>query len=416
MTTPATSPDISSARFDLDADLLRGNLSGERLWCALREDWRAVLPGHPARRIAADALDIAHLPYDDAVLDAARAAQAGGQRVVLRADDPELARLVAAQLGCFDAVEAAPGGRVATLARPTRPRLPAFAEALRAMRPHQWVKNLLVFLPMILSQRFDLATFGQSLLAFVGFGLIASAVYLLNDLIDLPADRRHRTKRERPFASGRLPLAFGSRAVPLLLAAGFALAAVGGPALLGVMLLYAITTTAYSLRLKGTLGADIIVLSALYTLRIIAGAAATAIMPSMWLLSFSIFLFLSLGAVKRLAELVDLEGAAARKQAEGRAYQTEDRPVVAMIATSAGFLAVLVLALYIDSNEVRAQYAAPEFLWGIGFVLLYWVSRIVLLAHRGQVNQDPVLFALTDRVSRWIGLAVTLLFIAAVLV
>jgi len=286
-------------------------------------------------------------------------------------------------------------------------------EALRAMRPHQWVKNLLVFLPMILGHSFTFATFGWSLLAFLSFSLIASGVYLLNDLTDLGADRRHPSKHTRPFAAGRLPLALGTRLVPALFAAGLALALVGGGMLIGVMLLYAIATTAYSLWLKGVLAADIIVLAVLYTLRIIAGAAATGIAPSIWFLSFSIFIFFALGAVKRLSELVDLETEAPHAQPAGRAYSTEDRPVVAMIATTAGFIAVLLLTLYIDSSEVRAQYRAPQILWGISLVLLFWISRTVLLAHRGAVDQDPVIFALTDRVSRWSGLAVAILFIVA---
>ena len=156
-------------------------------------------------------------------------------------------------------------------------------------------------------------------------------------------------------------------------------------------------------------------LALLYTLRIIAGAAVTGIALSMWLLSFSVFLFLSLAAVKRLSELVYIETEGGRGRAAGRAYTVEDRPVIAMIATSAGFLSVLVLALYIDSPEVAAMYARPEILWGLGLGLLYWIIRTVLLAHRGLVDQDPVVFALTDRVSRLTGVFVGVIFIAAIL-
>jgi 4-hydroxybenzoate polyprenyltransferase len=414
VTDPASLPQTPPLRIGLDTELLRGNLSDEMFWSAVHKDWRVVVPGHPARASAKDALDISHLSYDDSVLDAARTARAEGRQVVLCADDPAIGEAVAAHLGCFDAVETGEDGQRATVARAPRPRLPVYAEAIRAMRPHQWVKNLLVFLPMIVGHRYDLATLGQSVLAFVSFALIASGVYLFNDLIDLPADRRHRTKHKRPFASGRLPLALGARLLPILLVSGLALAALSSLELFAVMLLYALTTTAYSLRFKGTLGADIILLAVLYTLRIIAGSTATGIELSMWLLSFSIFLFLSLAAVKRLSELVDLSGGDQRKQAEGRAYDTEDRPVVAMIATSAGFLSVLVLALYIDA-EVSGQYATPQFLWGIGLVLLYWISRVVLLAHRGLVDQDPIVFALTDRISRWVAIVSLLLFTTAVL-
>ncbi len=415
--TPPKNPDAPRAAplvVDLDADLLRGNLADEAFWAALRTDWRLALPGRDRTALAPEDLDVAHLPWDDGTLARLRAARTEGRPTVLTAESLALAEAVSAALGLFDATELRTVPAPAPRPGPTRPRGPVFAEAIRAMRPHQWVKNLLVFLPMIMSHSFTPAAFGWSLLAFVSFGLIASAVYLLNDLVDLPSDRRHATKRARPFASGRLPLALGRRLLAALLVAGLGLAALGGPGLLATMGLYAIATTAYSLRLKGTLGADIITLAGLYTLRIIAGAAATGIAPSMWLLSFSIFIFFSLGAVKRLAELVDLETNDRRTKAAGRAYVIEDRPVVAMIATSAGFIAVLVLALYIDSNDVRTQYAAPQFLWGIGLVLLFWISRTVLLAHRGLVDQDPVIFALTDRVSRWTGVAVVLLFIAAV--
>jgi len=395
---------------DLDADLLCGNLAGEVFWGAMRQDWRRALTGRmrdPSKAL----LDIAHLPYHGPTLERCRAAREAGRRVVLVTTGPAgLAEAVAQHLGCFDAVE---GGHPPR--RTTEPSRARPGDLLRAMRPHQWLKNLLVFLPLIVAHRFDVVTFGWSLLAFLSFTLIASAVYLVNDLVDLPADRRHPSKRNRPFASGQLPLAAGTLAGPALFVAGLGIAALAGVELFAVMAVYALTTTAYSLRLKGTLAADVLVLAVLYTLRIIAGAAATGIVPSMWLLSFSIFLFLSLGAVKRLAELVDIAHNGAQRRVAGRAYVIEDRPVVAMIATSAGFLAVLVLALYIDSPDVRGQYGSPGVLWGICLVLLFWVSRTVLLAHRGLVDQDPVIFALTDRASQVSGLVIAVLFVTAIL-
>ncbi|GGD46236.1 UbiA family prenyltransferase [Sinisalibacter lacisalsi] len=407
---PETGQDDTPLIVDLDADLLRGNLSAEIFWSAMRQDWARALSRRGLDQ-AADLLDIAHLPYHRPTLDRCEAARAEGRRVVLVTSGPAaLAEAVARELGCFDGAEGGHGARKPTPAGQTRA-----ADLLRAMRPHQWVKNLLVFLPLVVAHRFDALTFGWSLVAFVSFGLIASAVYLVNDLIDLPADRRHESKRNRPFASGRLPLRVGTWMAPGLFAAGLALAALSGPALFAVMALYALTTTAYSLRLKGTLAADVLVLAVLYTLRIIAGAAATGIIPSMWLLSFSIFLFLSLAAVKRVAELVDHEQNGAQRKVAGRAYVAEDRPVVAMIATSSGFLAVLVLALYIDSPDVRGQYGMPQILWGICLVLLFWVSRIVLLAYRGLVDQDPVVFALTDRTSQVTGLVTAALFVAAII-
>lgn len=403
---------------DLNADLLGGNLADEAFWAAIKQDWRSAFARRPGPRLSPDDIDVEHLPWDDETLARLAQARREGRRCILQADSAELAARVSAALGLFDETRAAPAGAQRRIQpRPTRRRGPILLETLHAMRPHQWVKNLLVFLPMLLDHRFTLSAFGWSLVAFLSFSAIASGVYLLNDLSDLAADRRHPTKRARPFAAGRLPLALGTRAVPLLFATGFVLAALGGWNLALVMLLYAVTTTAYSFRLKGLLAADVVVLAVLYTLRIIAGSAATGIAPSMWFLSFSIFIFLSLGAVKRLAELTDLVSSeadrAGQRQPAGRAYITEDRPVIAMIATSAGFVAVLVLALYMDSAEVRAQYDSPEILWGVSLIVLFWISRTVLLAHRGEVNQDPVIFALTDKVSRWAGLVTVLLVLAA---
>lgn len=413
----------------LDTDLLGGMLALEAFWSVLRDDWRALAlapaafagrPGTAAALLAGErGPDVDRLPYDPDTLEALRAARKAGRPTVLvDLDDSGLAAPVAAHLGLFDTVVSGPAeGRHAPPPRPARTGpgagMARAALVLKQMRLHQWTKNVLVFLPMLVGHAVTPANLGWSLLAFLAFGLVASAVYVLNDLIDLPADRRHPTKCDRPFAAGALPLSAGSWMLPGLLAAGLGLAALGGLGLLGVMGLYALTTTAYSLKLKGTLGADIVVLAMLYTIRIIAGAVVTGISPSIWLLSFSVFLFLSLAAVKRLSELVYIENEGGRGRASGRAYTVEDRPVVAMMATSAGFLSVLVLALYIDSPEVSGLYAAPQVLWALGLGLLYWISRTVLLAHRGQVNQDPVVFALTDPVSRITALVLALIFIVA---
>ncbi|MEZ5767062.1 MAG: UbiA family prenyltransferase [Paracoccaceae bacterium] len=415
-------------RVSLDRDLLNGTLALEAFWQALRKDWRVLryapaafagLPGTAATLLeAGDGPQIETLPYDGQVVDRLKAAQAAGQRVVMTTAGTEaFAGRVAQHLGCIDAVEMSADRTALVPVAPTGPGagLSRSLTVLRAMRPHQWVKNVLVFLPMIADHGLTPANIGWTLLAFLAFGLVASSVYVLNDLIDLPADRRHPTKCRRPFASGALPLSYGRWMLPGFLGAGLLLAALGGPGLFLVMVLYAILTTAYSMKLKGTLGADIIVLALLYTLRIIAGAAVTGIVLSMWLLSFSVFLFLSLAAVKRLSELVYIETEGGRGRAAGRAYTVEDRPVIAMIATSAGFLSVLVLALFIDSPEVSAKYARPEILWGLGLGLLFWISRTVLLAHRGLVDQDPVIFALSDRVSRLTAIFFALVFLAATL-
>ncbi len=295
-----------------------------------------------------------------------------------------------------EAAMAASGGRAVTH---LPSEAPGPATWLRALRPHQWAKNLLVFLPMLAAHQLDAITLGQSALAFVAFSLIASAIYLLNDLLDLDADRAHPRKRARPFASGALSLAQGGLAAPVLLLAGLGCAALLGLEFLAVMLGYVIVTSAYSLSLKRRLVVDICVLAGLYTLRIFAGGAATGIPLSVWLLAFSIFLFFSLAAVKRQAELVD-GAASGRSAAPGRGYQIEDLPIVAGMAIAAGYVSVLVMALYLTSPEVKALYAAPELLWGICLVLLYWISRVVMLTHRGRMHDDPVVFALRDPVSR----------------
>jgi 4-hydroxybenzoate polyprenyltransferase len=393
---------------DLDRDLLHGNLSAELFWWNLSRDVRSLRD--PRRRRVPNP---ARFPFDPEVVAACKTARAAGKRTVLTyGDHPELGAAVIRHLGCFDATEA---GTARPAGLPARRSQGGPREILRQMRPHQWVKNVLVFLPVFAAHAFTPLTILQALLAFLAFGLVASSVYTLNDLSDLDADRRHRTKRNRPFASGRLPVRYGGPMMATLLIAGFAVGALATPALVAVLALYFILTTAYSMALKGMLAVDIIVLAMLYTMRIVAGAAATGIVPSVWLLSFSIFLFLSLAAVKRLAELVELDSRGGAKAAAGRAYTVEDRPIIAMLATAAGYIAVLVLALYLDTPEVRALYDEPAALWGVGLVLLLWITRIVLLAHRGLVNEDPVVFALTDRASR-IGLvACAVLFAVAAL-
>lgn len=222
------------------------------------------------------------------------------------------------------------------------------AAYVRALRPHQWLKNVLVFLPMLAAHQLDMVTLMQSLLAFLSFSLIASSVYVVNDLLDLNADRAHPRKRFRPFAAGRIPIEHGSWMAAALFLGGLAAALPLGLLFLGVILLYYAMTTAYSLHFKRMIVMDICLLAGLYTIRIAAGGAATGIPLSVWLLAFSIFFFFSLAAVKRQAELVD---SAKRQQltAKGRGYHVDDLPVISMIAIAAGYVSVLVLALYLNS-------------------------------------------------------------------
>jgi 4-hydroxybenzoate polyprenyltransferase len=272
----------------------------------------------------------------------------------------------------------------------------------RSLRPHQWSKNLLLFLPMIAAH--DPTRLVPVLLGFVAFCLTASAVYVINDLIDLGADRAHPRKRNRPFASGELSAATGGAMAPALLICAFVIGlATGRPAFLGILALYFGMTFAYSLWLKRRLIVDVMTLAGLYTVRIIAGAAAAGVVLSPWLLGFSMFLFLSLAAVKRQAELADQINS--NRTSSGRAYEFDDLPVLRGIALSAAQASVLVLALYISSSDVQKLYSLPELLWLICPFLLYWSTRMVMKAHRGQMTDDPIVFAMTDRVSLLVILA-----------
>lgn len=277
---------------------------------------------------------------------------------------------------------------------PPAPLAPAM---LRALRPHQWLKNLLIFVPILAAHRFD-GAYISAVLAFWAFGLAASAVYLLNDLLDLGPDRAHPRKSARPIASGALPLIWAMAMIPILLVAAMALGVVLGPQFLAVLLIYLTLTTAYSLALKRQVVVDIVTLGVLYALRLVAGAAAVGAHLSLWLLAFSFFFFFALAGIKRLAELIDQRDRGAL-ETPGRGYRVTDLPVISQMATSAGFVAVLVMVLYLYSPEVMALYRSPMLLWGASLVLLYWFARVVMLTHRGKMHDDPVVFAFKDPVS-----------------
>jgi 4-hydroxybenzoate polyprenyltransferase/phosphoserine phosphatase len=275
---------------------------------------------------------------------------------------------------------------------------------VKAIRLHQWMKNLLVFVPLVMShQALNLQLVAQASIAFLAFGLCASSVYLLNDLLDLPADRRHPRKRKRPLASGSLPIKQGVVMIPLLLFAAFAISLLLPVLYSGVLLLYYIVTLAYSLLLKQLALVDVLVLAGLYTIRIIAGAAATSITPSFWLLAFSMFLFYSLALVKRYSELLPMQSATDSKIA-GRGYRPVDLEGLAQAGAASGFLSVLVLALYINSTQIIGLYSHPEGIWLLCPVLLYWINRVWLLTRRGEMHDDPVVFAIRDRRSHWLAL------------
>ena len=267
---------------------------------------------------------------------------------------------------------------------------------LLALRPHQWIKNILVFLPALAGHAFTADVLLASLIAFVTFSMVASSAYLLNDLSDLAADRSHPRKRHRPFASGAAGLTNGLMLVPLLLAASIAIAIVfADPGLVLVLVGYFALSTAYTLWIKRQLVIDLCVLAALYALRLMAGSEATAIPLSAWMLAFSVFLFLSLAAIKRQAELTDT---AERQETQviGRAYKVGSIPVVTAMGLVLGYLSVGVLALYINSAEARLLYAEPRFLGPVCPIMMFWVSRMALSAHRGAMGDDPVVFAARD--------------------
>lgn len=449
---------------DLDGTLLRSNMLFESFWSAFGRDWRspflsvAALTGGRAslkRHLAlASAVEAATLPYDAKVIAFVEAwRRSGGRTALVTAGDLGFAEAIAAHLGIFDEVHGSDGkqnlkgerkgqfleerfgrkgfvymgdaaadipvwkraAKAITVNAPaalrreaervceTTEHLVTDAKSIRpyvkALRPHQWLKNALVFLPMLAAHQWEVPAALLSLLAFACFSLVASSVYVLNDLLDLDADRAHPRKKNRPFASGSIPIAHGTWMAAGLLILGAVLAASISAQFLLAMAAYYVLTTIYSLHLKRRIVIDIFVLAGLYTARIVAGGVATGIPLSVWLLAFSVFFFLSLAAVKRQAELTDSVGRG-NLMASGRGYHVDDLPIISMIAIGAGYVAVLVMTLYINSPAVVELYAHPEALWGVCAVLLYWITRTVMVAHRGNMNDDPIVYAVTDRVSQ----------------
>jgi 4-hydroxybenzoate polyprenyltransferase len=284
---------------------------------------------------------------------------------------------------------------------------------LKALRPHHWLKNALVFLPLAAAHRLDeIGLLLQAFLAFLAFSLCASSTYLLNDLMDLPSDRRHPHKRERALASGRLPVLRALAQVPLLLAGALAVGLLLPWAFLGVLALYYMLTLSYSLRLKDMVILDVLALAGLHALRVMAGSAATGVWPSAWLVAFCVFLFFSLAMIKRYAELVvmrTIDGL----HAHARAYELEDSELLAALGGASGYLAVLVLALYI-SETANGGFGRHELIWLVCVLLLYWISYMWLMAHRARMHDDPLVFALRDHVSRILMALMAIIFIAAV--
>jgi len=448
---------------DLDGTLLRSDMLHEGAWAAVSADaraiWgslRALSKGRPALKSyyaeTAD-LDVSTLPYDDRIIERLQAwRDSGGRTALVTATDQRLAEQIASHLGLFDEVHGTTPSRnlkgdakaallqehfgqpgyiymgdsaadVPVWARATSAvsvgasrstqraleatgvpaeHLPAAADKAaalwKALRPHQWLKNALVMVPLIADQDFHLGALWATLLAFVALSLTASSGYVLNDLLDLSDDRSHPRKRNRPFACGALSARDGTLLVPVLLLLGLGVALLNSPALAFVVAIYFVSTTAYSVKLKRHNMVDICTLAFLFTLRIFAGGVAIAAPISMWLLAFSIFIFLSLAAIKRLAELTDK--ASAERAVSRRGYRVEDQGVLSQVALSSGYLAVLVFALYINEAGSDEKYGAPLLLWAVCPLILFWISRMTLVATRGEMSDDPLVYALRNRTSR----------------
>jgi 4-hydroxybenzoate polyprenyltransferase len=285
---------------------------------------------------------------------------------------------------------------------------------LRSLRIYQWLKNVLVFVPLVAAHRFnEIGLLASTCLAFVSFGLCASSVYVLNDLLDLPDDRRHPTKRHRPFASGVLPLAAGLWMIPSLLSLSIGIGLFLPRSFVTMVGIYYALTLAYSMWLKRLIVLDVIVLAALFTMRMMAGSAAVAIWPSPWLLALSMFLFTSLALVKRYAELVIMRMEHGQN-ARARGYRVSDAELLPAIGVASGVVAVLVLVLYITSGPAQLYYGRQQAIWLVCPILLFWIWYIWIIAHRGEMLDDPLVFALRDRISLSAIGAMAILMIVAI--
>lgn len=283
----------------------------------------------------------------------------------------------------------------------------------RVFRVHQWLKNLLLFVPLLAAHQIgQMQALLTVTLAFIAFSLCASAVYIVNDLLDLESDRRHPNKRYRPFAAAIVPIREGVIFALLSLIFGLGLGLMVSDAFLAWLVLYLGLTIVYTLWLKRIVLVDCLLLASLYTIRIIAGAVAVSIALSFWLLAFSIFIFLSLAFVKRYAEL-QVQAIAGNDRAPGRGYTVTDAPLVQTLGVAAGYAAVLVLALYLHGETVTQLYARPELIWFAVPLMLFWVSWVWVKALRGQMHDDPIVFAIKDRASLAVAALIAISFLLA---
>ncbi|MBW2509906.1 MAG: UbiA family prenyltransferase [Deltaproteobacteria bacterium] len=427
---------------------------------------RPALKRYVARHVSIDA---STLPYRSQVLGQIRQARAAGRRVLLvTASDQTVADAVGAHLGLVDevvgthtdknlkglhkaeylvsrfgsggfqyigdssadlpvwraageALMVAPSVSTQRRAEQSVPRVEVLVArpnklraAFKELRPHQWAKNVLLFVPLYFAHQYtNLELVFAAVMAFFSFSFAASSIYVLNDLVDLPADRSHRSKRSRPLAAGSLSIVDGILLSLVALGVSIALAILFvHPGFVLVVLGYVALTTAYSFYLKQQMIVDVLTLASLFTYRVMAGGVAVDVPLSEWLLAFSIFFFMSLAFVKRYSELIQTK-ADGRMSIEGRNYVPADMPIIIAAGLASGFLAVLVFALYINTPAITAYYPRVEVLWGVCLVLVYWIMRIWFLAARDQMHDDPVLFALKDRISIFAGVVVIACLFAA---
>lgn len=445
---------------DLDGTLIYSDLLWEAIVLFLRQRflqlWRLPLwlfegkAGFKRRLASQVRFDPAALVYDEALLKMIAEERARGREIVLATGaDRQFAQQVADHLRLFDRVFATDGRRNLTADNKADHLVSVFGEGgfdyvgnanadvpvwnrsrdaysvttrpfllaaerrtehagtarghwggplLKAMRPRQWLKNLLVFVPMFTAHQLNAATFLQSCAAFLAFSLCASSAYLLNDVLDAADDRLHPTKRRRPVAAGTLPLPAALFTSALLAVAGLAACLAANRALLMATAAYFAATLAYSLYLKRQLMIDIIALAILYSMRIIGGGASTGIEPSFWLLAFSFFIFLSLAMIKRHSELGTMI-ALGKTTAHGRAYGAADRPLLGIMGVCSAFISVLVFILYVNSPQVSSLYPHPLMLAGVVPLLVLWLGRLWMLSFRDELHEDPVFFVSKDATS-----------------
>ena len=290
---------------------------------------------------------------------------------------------------------------------------PSLSVWFKALRVHQWLKNLLLFVPLLAAHQFgNFQSLATLTLAFISFSLCASSVYIINDLLDLESDRRHPRKKNRPFASAKLPISLGLVVALALIGSSVTLGAVVGEEFLVILLLYLSLTVAYSMALKRLVLIDCLTLATLYTLRIIAGAVAVSVSLSFWLLAFSVFMFFSLALVKRYAEL-KVQILEAKSFAHGRGYVVSDAPLLQTLGVTSGYISALVLALYVQSEDIVSLYAQPLAIWLVLPILLFWVSWVWLKAERGEMHDDPIVFAASDKSSLVVTVLTVVVFIYA---